>query len=231
MAGGKVVKNAAGFDIPKLLVGSWGELAAIIEVTLKVFPRPPQYCSLRIDTEGIEHAIACVHRLTRSPLDIDAIDIDDSRSVLVRLGGSSEAISQGAHRVLARCEAPGTIIAPGIAEESLWSPLLDWSWCQSDASMVRVPMTTSKIVELDSHLASYSARRRYSVAGNLAWIAWPASVAFEKLDRILQEVRLVGRIVRGNATLSSQIGLLPSDVFASRIRRALDPENRFARRA
>ncbi len=231
MAGGKVVKNAAGFDIPKMLVGSWGELAAIIEVTLKVFPRPTHYCSVRIDAEGIEQAIAWVHQLTRSPLDIDAIDIEDSRSILVRMGGFKKAIGQAADRVLGQFDSKGSIYASGIAEEGLWSPLLDWSWCRSDEILVRAPMTTSKIVELDSRLASYSARRRYSAAGNLVWIAWPSTIAIEKLDRSLQAVRLVGRIVRGAAISSSLIGTLPSDVFASRIRRAMDPESRFVRRA
>src|SRR5512143_1651914 len=39
-AGGKVVKNSAGFDIPKLMVGSLGQLGALIEVSFKVFPQP-----------------------------------------------------------------------------------------------------------------------------------------------------------------------------------------------
>lgn len=40
VAGGKVVKNVTGYDLPKLLAGSWGRLAALVEVTLKVLPRP-----------------------------------------------------------------------------------------------------------------------------------------------------------------------------------------------
>src|SRR5690606_22830564 len=39
-AGGRVVKNAAGYDMPKLMVGSCGYLGALVEVTLKVFPSP-----------------------------------------------------------------------------------------------------------------------------------------------------------------------------------------------
>ena len=38
-AGGKVVKNAAGFDIPKLMVGSLGQLGVLVELSFKVFPR------------------------------------------------------------------------------------------------------------------------------------------------------------------------------------------------
>jgi glycolate oxidase FAD binding subunit len=39
-AGGKVVKNVTGYDVPKVMAGSWGQLAILTELTLKVMPRP-----------------------------------------------------------------------------------------------------------------------------------------------------------------------------------------------
>jgi glycolate oxidase FAD binding subunit len=41
-AGGKVVKNVAGFDLMRLFTGSWGSLGLISELTLRTFPRQPQ---------------------------------------------------------------------------------------------------------------------------------------------------------------------------------------------
>ena len=42
--GGKVVKNAAGFDFPKLFTGSMGRLGVLVEMTFKVFPAPAACC-------------------------------------------------------------------------------------------------------------------------------------------------------------------------------------------
>ena len=72
--GGQVVKNAAGFDYPKLLVGSQGKLGLIYELTFKVFPRPESYATLisRFDRLGRcvkLHEPTCVvrdgHRVAR----------------------------------------------------------------------------------------------------------------------------------------------------------------------
>ena len=60
--GGKVVKNAAGFDFPKLMVGSLGRLGVLAELSFKVFPQPPAFATLAVSY----HGILTMHRRTSS---------------------------------------------------------------------------------------------------------------------------------------------------------------------
>src|SRR5438309_7075672 len=62
-AGGKVVKNVTGYDLPKLMAGSYGTLAALEEVTIKVLPRPETACTVMLC--GLDPAPA-VQRLSRA---------------------------------------------------------------------------------------------------------------------------------------------------------------------
>src|ERR1700753_3975365 len=55
-AGGKVVKNVTGYDLCKLLAGSWGTLAVMTEVTLKVMPKPETERTLVL--RGLDHETA-----------------------------------------------------------------------------------------------------------------------------------------------------------------------------
>src|SRR3954468_11897818 len=62
-AGGKVVKNVTGYDLPKLMAGSYGTLAALEEVTVKVLPRPEAACTVMLC--GLDPA-AAIQRLSRA---------------------------------------------------------------------------------------------------------------------------------------------------------------------
>ena len=51
-----VVKNAAGFDLPKFFVGSLGRFGVLAELTFKVFPRPASALTLRLMAPTLEDA-------------------------------------------------------------------------------------------------------------------------------------------------------------------------------
>lgn len=72
-AGGKVVKNVAGYDLMRLFTGSWGSLGLITAVTLRTQPRPPQRCGLWI-SGGFEALEAFSAALLRSSLTPERLD-------------------------------------------------------------------------------------------------------------------------------------------------------------
>jgi glycolate oxidase FAD binding subunit len=69
-AGGKVVKNVTGYDLCKLLAGSFGTLAAMEEVTIKVVPAPPKTRTVILFGLGLGEAAAVLADALNSPYDV-----------------------------------------------------------------------------------------------------------------------------------------------------------------
>lgn len=68
-AGGHVVKNVTGFDLPKLVCGALGTLGALSEVTLRLVPRATSSVTLAIANLGVEEGLAMLRQIWKSPLE------------------------------------------------------------------------------------------------------------------------------------------------------------------
>jgi len=95
-AGGKVVKNVTGFDLSKVMAGSWGTLAVLTEVSVKVLPRPPFTATLVLTGLDPTRACAAMARACGSPAPITGaahLDIHDGRpATLLRLEGFEPSV-------------------------------------------------------------------------------------------------------------------------------------------
>lgn len=69
-SGGRVVKNVTGYDLCKLLCGSWGTLAALHEVSVKTMPRAEDECTLLLPDQTIAAGVAHLARGLNSPADV-----------------------------------------------------------------------------------------------------------------------------------------------------------------
>jgi glycolate oxidase FAD binding subunit len=88
-AGGKVVKNVAGYDLARLVCGSRGRLALIARASFRLHPRPRSARTLAIETED---AARVVSLLRRSQLQPSALDVLHPGGVLVLFEGSPAAV-------------------------------------------------------------------------------------------------------------------------------------------
>jgi glycolate oxidase FAD binding subunit len=68
--GGKVVKNVTGYDVPKLMAGSFGTLTALTEITVKVLPAPEDTGTLLLFGLDDAAAVAMLDRALRSPYEV-----------------------------------------------------------------------------------------------------------------------------------------------------------------
>ena len=83
-AGGKVVKNVAGYDLPKLFVGSYGTLAVIVDVTVKLRPLPDEERLVSVSFERLKDAAAATRVLMASdliPTALELLDPDAARAL------------------------------------------------------------------------------------------------------------------------------------------------------
>ena len=223
--GGKVVKNAAGFDLPKMMVGSLGMFGALVEATFKVFPRPQAYLTVRKNYPAIQSAIAAMVDLSRKSWEIHTLDLTPSESQCtldVRIGGFQDGLITRAERIVRHLEQ-GEILT-GEDEAAIWSGRREFSWLPEKSALVKVPITPFRLLELEQFLDTNGAARTYGVGGNLAWIGWPGEIP--ALDRELSEEALSGLVLRGGEG-KPRLGRRPGESFYRRLKQALDPQNRW----
>lgn len=221
--GGKVVKNAAGFDLPKLLIGSIGRLGVIVEASFKVFPRPQKYGTIHCEHTTIRAALEQVARLNRSTFDIEALDIavEDGRPAsYVRQGGLASTL-QRRQTALRDWLGSGDILRE---DEDVvhWQQAREFAWLPRGAALIKIPVTRNTIPILDEYLASVNVARRYIAAGNLAWVSWPYDLV--ELDAQLTQRNLGGLVLLGEAAWPF-LGTRTGASVAARVKSVLDPQN------
>jgi len=95
--GGKVMKNVAGYDIARLMTGSLGTLGVILEVSLKVLPRPAVERTLTF-AMSIADAITTMNRWAGQPLPLSATAYHDA-TLYARLSGAESAVRAACDRL------------------------------------------------------------------------------------------------------------------------------------
>ncbi|MDQ6751280.1 MAG: FAD-binding oxidoreductase [Actinomycetota bacterium] len=121
-AGGKVIKNVAGYDLAKLLSGSFGTLGLIVDVSLRLHARPERLATARLYGTDPDELCAAASALAHRPSELVCLDLAwgaDRGAVLARFAGATAAQQAGD----ALGVAEGTGLDPDVVEddESLWA--------------------------------------------------------------------------------------------------------------
>ena len=112
--GGQVMKNVAGYDVSRLLAGSWGQLGLITEVSLKVLPVAPGEATLMCAGVSQAQALTLINRWGGQPLPLNASAwVHDTTATpaqdyfFVRLRGAIAAVDAAVIKMSAEVQALG----------------------------------------------------------------------------------------------------------------------------
>jgi len=162
-SGGMVVKNVAGLDMAKLMIGSFGTLAAIAVVNFKVLPAPEAERSFLLPFPDLSGAVAARNQVLASPLQPAALDLLNPAAA-AQFGGSQWLLAMragGSPASLHRYEAELAHIAGRLAvetgcPETFWPDVENFTpqflKRHPDGAVVRVSCT---LKELEIVMASF----------------------------------------------------------------------------
>lgn len=214
--GGRVMKNVAGFDASRLMVGAQGTLGVLLDVSLKVLPSPESELTLRSNCSEAE-AIARCCKLAGQSLAVSATAWL-AGELSIRLSGSAAALEN------ARALIGGDPLAePKAFWDRLREQTLPWFERAPDESLWRLSLPPA------TPALNLPGRTCLEWGGAQRWLASPLPAA---------QVFAVAKLAGGHATLFRSPEVppptriqLPAGIAAlqSRIRQAFDPAGIFNR--
>jgi len=193
-AGGKVVKNVTGFDIPKLVCGAFGTLCVLTEVTLRVFPKPSREQTLLAPEEGF----ALLRKVWTSPLEATGLAYAD-RSAMVRLEGESEPLSEKVAFLKTLCD--GSEFQRG--ERTMFSGISNGdAFLRLDGCIWRVLVPPSRAAGVVANIKS--SRWMGDCAGGVLWIS---SNDHERVRLVASEAGGHAMLIRADAETRGSVNV------------------------
>jgi glycolate oxidase FAD binding subunit len=239
VGGARVVKNVTGYDLPKLMAGSWGQLVALTQVTLKVLPKPREAATLALFGLDDAQAVRAMCAALRSQAEVAAAAHvatgadagNDSSCTCFRLEGFGPSVSARAEmlrRVLAEFGA-GEILRAEDAE-AFWQSVRDATPLAESQPLWRVNVPATQAPGVTALLREHGARWFYDWAGGLIWLTMPQDANASLVRSAAERAGGHALLVRADATLRASVSALHPEppgvaALARRIKTAFDPAN------
>ena len=176
-SGGKVVKNVAGYDLPKLVTGALGTLGVITRAVFRLHPLPRGTRSFSIATENAEEAQGIVLAIQDSKLahtSLQSHSSDDARPVSNILFEGTEAGLAAQEAQLRKLCATATVSAASTsawkAREMLWTPADPATMAMAKIGIL--PATLARTIQLVEQIANEKQLRWKALmyATGLGWL-------------------------------------------------------------
>jgi glycolate oxidase FAD binding subunit len=188
--GGRVVKNVTGYDLCKVLSGSWGTLAAMTEVTIKVLPKPETEATVLV--EGLTDAQGCAAMAAATATSADvsgAAHLPDhvaswfeslpkaDAATVFRIEGVAPSVAHRREQLAAQLKGFGAVtILDETASRALWRDIRDVKAFAVASARHRPLWRLSTAPASGYRLVDFitpAAQMFYDWAGGLVWVGMP----------------------------------------------------------
>ena len=251
-SGGRVVKNVTGYDMCKLMAGSFGTLAVMTEVTIKVLPAPEKTRTILVYGLDDGDAIRAMAEALKSPHDISGAThlprAAAKRSEVGYVRDPGQAVTavrvEGPEpSVLARCEALTALLAPfGKVEElhrhnsaTLWREVGDAAPLAAPEERLiwRLSVPPAVGADIVARIAEIGGvEALYDWGGGLVWIAVdPGDTSSDQaVGDAVAEAGGHALLVRAPETMRAEAPVFsdqagPARALTARIKTGFDPKN------
>ena len=225
-AGARVVKNVTGYDVPRLLAGSYGTFMALTSVIFKVLPAPETEQTLFVKCKDLPQAVALMALALQTSAEVSAAAFVPRHGFYLRLEGIEPSVASR-REILAKAITIKHETLPENESRLLWTSLRDAAplWKNKNKSIWRVSLPP---MDAPRFLASLGKVNYFcDWAGGLVWLAAEHDLDVRK------------HLKHGHATLfrASADQRSNSDVFhpqpadlaalSARVKKAFDPKGLF----
>jgi glycolate oxidase FAD binding subunit len=217
-SGGKVVKNVAGYDLPKLLTGSFGTLGIITEVTFRLHALPATTASLTAHSSAITTLADLMHRVAAAPLSLESMRLrneysgsaEDSAFALdIQLACDPAALAnqeQQLHQLAHGCTLTPSDANTWTAREQLF--------LEPNAALLKITSLPSKLAALVAGIALLNTQpgtRAHCVAEPTGILTAAISAPPDHLASLIEDLRARLSSQGGSAVILRR-GALPSSI-------------------
>lgn len=231
-AGGRVVKNVAGFDLVRLVTGAWGTLGALTEITVRLRARPEDDRTLAVEVDGAGSAWSWLRQSEYTPLAAELLSPALARRL--SLPGSCLLVRMGGNAAFVRAagDAAASLGATTSLDAATWSALSGIE--PRGAIALRASTLPSRIGELWPRAVAFAERgggyAHATVSRGVVRCVLPAPDNVEQLTHIgtgIAELVAVSTVVGERMPVSAWTQLehkRSTAALAEGVRRAFDPD-------
>lgn len=229
--GGRVMKNVTGYDLVKLLAGSFGTLGVLSEVSFKLLPASEAVAVVILHGLDDKRAIAALTKALGSPYDVTGaahVSGDDART-LIRVEGFANSVAYRAEKLKELLAEFGDVSVSSDAKEvhKIWADVRDVApYHAGEGDVWRISVKPTDGPDVGARIAKIAGKVCYDWGGGLVWALVPAG---SDVRRALDGIAGHAMLVRGSDETKQTFGAFASsgivlDTMQAQLRGKFDPK-------